>query len=93
MDSFPEQSIDFFGAARARFYDDAVWKWTEETGFDQFAKKLVNAREGKAQVPMPTISLDILMEYGNQLRMEQEMVKREKLAEKYMYVPSSLHSL
>ena len=47
VDTFPGQSIDFFGALRARVYDDKVRQWIEETGVDNIGKRLINSKAGK----------------------------------------------
>merc|ERR1712050_319055 len=44
VDSFPNQSIDFFGALRARIYDDKIREFISETGLDNLSKRLVNSR-------------------------------------------------
>eukprot|EP01018_Ginkgo_biloba_P028551 Gb_04109 [translate_table: standard] len=84
VDAFPGQSIDFFGALRARVYDDEVRKWIAEVGVENIGKKLVNSREGPPTFNKPTMTLEKLLEYGNMLVQEQENVKRVQLADKYM---------
>ncbi|KAK4436613.1 Ribulose bisphosphate carboxylase/oxygenase activase, chloroplastic [Sesamum alatum] len=84
VDAFPGQSIDFFGALRARVYDDEVRKWISGVGVDNIGRKLVNSREGPPTFEQPTMSLQKLLEYGNMLVQEQENVKRVQLADKYL---------
>lgn len=84
VDTFPGQSIDFFGALRARVYDDEVRKWIEDVGVDRVGKRLVNSREGPPNFEQPKMSLEKLLEYGNMLVQEQENVKRVQLADKYL---------
>ncbi|XP_074578024.1 ribulose bisphosphate carboxylase/oxygenase activase 2, chloroplastic-like [Curcuma longa] len=84
VDSFPGQSIDFFGALRARVYDDEVRKWIAQIGVDKVGKKLVNSLEGPPTFEQPPMTLDKLMEYGKMLVQEQENVKRVQLADKYL---------
>ncbi|XP_073009778.1 ribulose bisphosphate carboxylase/oxygenase activase, chloroplastic isoform X1 [Typha latifolia] len=84
VDAFPGQSIDFFGALRARVYDDEVRKWISEIGVDTVGKKLVNSRDGPPTFQQPAMTIDKLMGYGNMLVQEQENVKRVQLADKYM---------
>ena len=43
VDTFPGQSIDFFGALRARVYDDRVRQFVQETGIESIGKALVNS--------------------------------------------------
>ena len=84
VDTFPGQSIDFFGALRARVYDDEVRKWIEDVGVDRVGKRLVNSREGPPKFEQPKMSLEKLLEYGNMLVQEQENVKRVQLADIYL---------
>ncbi|PWZ29252.1 Ribulose bisphosphate carboxylase/oxygenase activase, chloroplastic [Zea mays] len=84
VDAFPGQSIDFFGALRARVYDDEVRRWVAETGVENIARRLVNSKEGPPTFEQPRMTLDKLMEYGRMLVEEQENVKRVQLADKYL---------
>ena len=47
VDTFPGQSIDFFGALRARFYDDAVRAFVKGIGTENIGARLVNSKEGR----------------------------------------------
>jgi len=84
VDAFPGQSIDFFGALRARIYDDKVREFIIEHGIENLGKQLVNRRQGKVQMEKPLISVSTLMSYGNSLVQEQENVKRVQLADSYL---------
>ncbi|KAK9986397.1 hypothetical protein SO802_031348 [Lithocarpus litseifolius] len=84
VDTFPGQSIDFFGALRARIYDDEVRKWISGVGVENVSKRLVNSKEGSPTFDQPEITLEKLLEYGNMLIQEQENVKRVQLAMKYL---------
>ncbi|KAL5569033.1 hypothetical protein UlMin_025608 [Ulmus minor] len=84
VDNFPGQSIDFFGALRARVYDDEVRKWIGTVGVDTIGKKLVNSKEGPPTFEQPKMTIEKLLGYGNMLVQEQENVKRVQLADKYM---------
>ncbi|XVF55225.1 hypothetical protein PTKIN_Ptkin06aG0019600 [Pterospermum kingtungense] len=84
VDTFPGQSIDFFGALRARVYDDEVRKWISEIGVGNVGKRLVNSKEGPPTFEQPKMTLEKLLEYGNMLVQEQENVKRVQLSDKYL---------
>ncbi|KAL0338286.1 UNVERIFIED_CONTAM: Ribulose bisphosphate carboxylase/oxygenase activase 1, chloroplastic [Sesamum angustifolium] len=84
VDTFPGQSIDFFGAVRARVYDDEVRKWIASVGVENIGKKLVNSREKLPEFEQPKMTLAKLLEYGNMLVQEQENVKRVQLSDKYL---------
>ena len=47
VDTFPGQSIDFFGALRARVYDDAVRSFVKSIGTENIGARLVNSKEGR----------------------------------------------
>ncbi|GKV05886.1 hypothetical protein SLEP1_g17838 [Rubroshorea leprosula] len=84
VDTFPGQSIDFFGALRARVYDDEVRKWIAEIGVQNVGKRLVNSKEGPPTFEQPKMTIGKLLEYGNMLVQEQDNVKRVQLADKYL---------
>lgn len=75
---------DFFGALRARVYDDEVRKWVAETGVENVSKQLVNSKSGPPTFQQPKMTLDVLLHYGNMLVKEQENVKRVQLADIYL---------
>merc|ERR1712118_603827 len=81
---FPGQSIDFFGALRARVYDDMVKDFCANIGIENLGKRLVNSKDGDVPFDTPNMSLDNLLEYGNLLVGEQENVKRVQLADSYL---------
>ncbi len=71
MDSFPGQSIDFFGALRARVYDEKVRDFVTQLGVENLSKRLINSREGKVTFEKPRMTLDVLMKFGKALVQEQ----------------------
>eukprot|EP00775_Hariotina_reticulata_P008024 gene8023-8220_t len=84
VDAFPGQSIDFFGALRARVYDDKVRDFINQIGHEGLGKRLINSKDGKVQFEKPSMSLDVLMTYGRSLVNEQDNVKRVQLADAYL---------
>jgi hypothetical protein len=84
VDTFPGQSIDFFGALRSRVYDDLVRDWVKGVGYENLGKSLVNSKSGPPSFEKPRMTLDILLTYGNKLVEEQENVKRVQYAEEYL---------
>lgn len=84
VDTFPGQSIDFFGALRARVYDSAVREFIEQQGLEQLGKGvLVSSREG-FEFPAPSMDLDTLLAFGQLVVSEQENVRRVQLANEYL---------
>ncbi|KAF8061070.1 Ribulose bisphosphate carboxylase/oxygenase activase [Scenedesmus sp. PABB004] len=84
VDTFPGQSIDFFGALRARVYDDKVREFITGIGFENIGKRLINSKAGKVDFEKPNMPLEILIRYGKQLVEEQDNVKRVQLADAYL---------
>jgi len=84
--TFDGQSIDFFGALRARVYDDKVREFILEVGVENLGKRLVNPSRdmGEISFAVPYMSLEILLSYGKMLENEQENVKRVQLADAYL---------
>jgi len=84
VDAFPNQSIDFFGALRARIYDDLIREFVASTGIENLSGKLVNAREGPVTFQPPRITVDMLLAYGQAIVDEQDNVRRVQLADSYL---------
>jgi SpoVK/Ycf46/Vps4 family AAA+-type ATPase len=84
VDQFPGQSIDFFGALRARVYDDEVRNWVNGIGVENIGKNLVNSKAGPPTFEKPVMTMEKLMSYGFLLLQEQENVKRVQLANTYL---------
>jgi len=86
VDTFEGQSIDFFGALRARVYDDKVRDFILDVGLDALGRRLVNPslQEGEVVFEPPQMTLDVLLRYGKALEAEQENVKRVQLADAYL---------
>merc|ERR1711885_42602 len=78
VDEFPGQSIDFFGALRARVYDDMVKEFCADIGITNLGKRLVNSKEGAVEFENPNMSL------ANLLVQEQDNVNRVQLADQYL---------
>ena len=68
------------------FGDDAVREWIKKVGMDEMGSFLINPSKDKGKVTFdpPRMSLDVLLQYGKMLEMEQENVKRVQLADEYM---------
>lgn len=83
---FQGQSIDFFGALRARVYDDAIRELIQSVGMDKLGKRLVNPtkEEGPVVFQKPQMAVATLLQYGRMLEAEQENVKRVQLADEYL---------
>lgn len=83
VDQFPGQSIDFFGALRARVYDDRVRQFVLDTGIENIGKALVNAY---APCPCP-VALCLTAELHSML-----MLERSPDTEAHLLVAACMHS-
>merc|ERR1712151_1413153 len=85
VDAFPGQTIDFFGALRARAYDDKVRDFISENGIENLGKQLINRRGGKMVMDKPTLNdISTLLSYGKALTQEQDNVQMVRLADSYL---------
>uniref|UniRef100_A0A0E0KW74 Ribulose bisphosphate carboxylase/oxygenase activase, chloroplastic n=1 Tax=Oryza punctata TaxID=4537 RepID=A0A0E0KW74_ORYPU len=87
VDIFPNQALDFYGALRSRTYDRAILKWVEEIGgHEQLNEKLLKRKKGE-ELPTfipPKTTVDALIESGDSLVKEQELIMNSKLSKEYM---------
>lgn len=83
VDTFPNQSIDFYGALRARVYDEQVEKFIHGIGFENVSMRVVNSTQGKPNFPKPDFSLGHLKELGQFMVSEQKRISDMALAREY----------
>ncbi|NET48198.1 MAG: AAA family ATPase [Merismopedia sp. SIO2A8] len=83
VDDFPNQSIDFFSALRARVYDEQVERFIHEIGIEAVSMRVVNSEGGTPNFPKPTFSLSHLQELGQLMVAEQQRIADMKLAREY----------
>eukprot|EP00887_Chlorella_sp_A99_P003960 scaffold11.g3960.t1 len=69
---------------RMEKYYWCVHEWIASVGVENIGGRLVNSRAGKVEFEKPSMSLPVLMKYGNLLVEEQENVRRVQLADEYM---------
>jgi SpoVK/Ycf46/Vps4 family AAA+-type ATPase len=83
VDRFATQAVDFYGAVRARLYDEQVRKYIQEVGIDRVSASVVNSATGKPTFAKPYISLARLIEFGDALLQEQKTVDNNRLVDEY----------
>ena len=59
VDTFPGQSIDFFGALRARVYDDKVRDFVKNIGMEHIGARLINSKDGKVSLLTANCNLNV----------------------------------
>ncbi|KAB8320878.1 AAA family ATPase [Tolypothrix campylonemoides VB511288] len=83
VDTFANQSIDFFSALRSRIYDEQIRKFIGEIGIERVSQRVVNSTEGPPQFKKPNFSLSHLIEMGNLMVGEQKRVENSQLVDEY----------
>lgn len=83
VNTFLNQSIDFFSALRSRVYDEQILQFIHEVGFDRLSSRVVNSAEGAPKFDKPNFSLSRLIEFGNIVRSEQKQVEDMQLVREY----------
>ena len=82
VDIFPQQAIDFYGALRARIYDEQVRDFIHSVGIQKVSSRVVNAAE-PLHFAKPQFSLEHLIEVGQQMVNEQRRLQEMRLADQY----------
>ncbi len=83
VDTFLNQSIDFFSALRSRIYDEQIRKFIHDVGIESISMRVVNSLEGPPQFRKPNFSLSHLIEMGNFMVGEQQRVLTSQLVTEY----------
>jgi ribulose bisphosphate carboxylase small subunit len=83
VETFSEQSIDFFGALRSRLFDEQIQKFILKVGVENLSAMVVNSVEGPPKFQVPEFSLSHLMELGDAIVREQKRIQELRLVEEY----------
>jgi len=83
VDTFVNQSIDFFSALRSRIYDEQIRNFIHQIGFERISLRVVNSLEGPPEFKKPNFSLSHLIESGNLMVGEQKRVENSHLVDDY----------
>jgi hypothetical protein len=83
VDTFPNQSIDFYSALRSRLYDEQVRQFIDRVGIERISLRVVNSAEPPPEFRSPDFNLPRLIEVGDQMVQEQRRVQEMRLAEEY----------
>lgn len=84
IETFPDQSIDFFGALRSRVYDEQVRDFIQKVGLHKVSAHLVNNPDTQIQFHKANFGLKHLIELGQFMVQEQQRLKNMRLAEEYV---------
>lgn len=83
VDTFPQQSIDFFSAIRSRLYDEQVRQLIEAVGLERISMRLVNSTEAPPEFRKPDFSLPHMLEVAELIVREQRRVQEMGLSREY----------
>eukprot|EP00958_Prasinococcus_capsulatus_P006435 scaffold604_cov384-Prasinococcus_capsulatus_cf.AAC.45 len=87
-DEFSAQSMDFFGAVRARLYDDSISMWAFQEPLLKLQGRIGGLQRGNAitvrHLLCKKIGLLDLLHAGRALAKEQDYVESTKLSKEYM---------
>jgi ribulose bisphosphate carboxylase small subunit len=83
VDTFPQQSIDFFSALRSRIYDEQIRNFVHQIGFENVSLRVVNSLEGPPVFTKPDFTLSHLIESGKFMVGEQKRVETSHLVDEY----------
>ena len=83
VDTFANQSVDFFSALRSRIYDEQIRNFVHQVGVERVSLRVVNSVEGPPEFKKPNFSLSNLIETGNLMVGEQKRVENSQLVDQY----------
>ena len=83
VDTFPEQSIDFYSALHSRLYDEQVRQFIQSVGLERISLRVVNSAERPPEFHSPDFGLSHLIETGQLLVREQQRIQELKLVQSY----------
>ncbi len=83
VDTFPQQSIDFFSALRSRIYDEKIRNFIHQIGFENVSLRVVNSLESPPVFTKPDFTLSHLIESGQFMVSEQKRVETSHLVDEY----------
>jgi ribulose bisphosphate carboxylase small subunit len=82
VDTFPQQAIDFYGALRARIYDEQVRALIHDVGLERVSQRVVNGTT-PVHIQKPDFTLQHLLAVGQQMVDEQRHLQEMRLADQY----------
>jgi len=83
VDTFPNQSVDFFSALRSQLYDEQVRNLIQTIGLDRISQKVVHSDGKPTEFHRPDFSLSHLIELGQRMVREQQRIRELRLVEEY----------
>jgi len=82
VDTFANQAIDFYGALRAKIYDEQIIDFIHRVGVENVSRNVVNTKTPPS-FKKPDFQIDHLIEVGNQMVLEQRRLQETGLVKEY----------
>ena len=82
VDTFANQAIDFYGALRAKIYDEQIIDFIHRVGVENVSRNVVNTKTPPS-FKKPDFQLDHLIDVGNQMVLEQRRLQETGLVKEY----------
>jgi ribulose bisphosphate carboxylase small subunit len=82
VDTFPQQAVDFYGALRARIYDEQIRDFISAVGLENVSRRIVNSTT-PPNFKKPQFTLEHLLTVGQQMVDEQRHLQEMRLADQY----------
>lgn len=83
VDTFPDQSIDFYSALHSRLYDEQIRQFIQQVGVERISQRVVNSADRLPEFHKPDFSLPHLIELGNFMVREQQRIQELRLVRQY----------
>ncbi len=80
--TFENQAIDFYGALRAKIYDEQIIDFIHRVGVENVSRNVVNTKTPPS-FKQPNFRTDHLIEVGNRMVMEQRRLQEMGLVKEY----------
>ncbi|NEQ21323.1 MAG: AAA family ATPase [Microcoleus sp. SIO2G3] len=84
IDTFPNQSIDFYSALRSRLFDEQVRDLIHKVGIEKISQRVVNSADRPPEFRSPDFRLAHLIELGRQMVAEQQRIENMRLGREYL---------
>ncbi|MEL6230728.1 MAG: ribulose bisphosphate carboxylase small subunit [Cyanobacteria bacterium J06627_3] len=82
VDTFSNQAIDFYGALRAKIYDEQIIDFIHRVGIENVSRNVVNTKTPPS-FKQPDFRINHLIEVGNQMVLEQQRLQETGLVKEY----------
>lgn len=83
VDTFPDQSIDFYSALHSRLYDEQIRDFIQNVGIEKVSRRVVNSGDKPPEFRKPNFGVSHLIEMGQLMVREQQRIQELRLVREY----------